>query len=244
MKELSIAPELIYGNQVQRKALLFYSFASTLYKNPIILNYTPEKLSKKTGLSTVTIRKYIGVLIKLGHAEKRGNHLVFISKKKLVYEIKKVKFLWIRRTWNFYKFLDNYYTATIERNIEQQEFVINGRTANPNDFYQMKMYKRFKKRFSSKYVRIAKNTINDEVFLSSRSLAKVFGISQSTTNNVLNRLDKRGLIKQSFRFKEISYCEHKFIKDNTNLYSFKYNDKFFLHKGRNITISGNVKVDK
>lgn len=220
-------PELInIDNLVERKAIYFYYHVRSLYRVPLCLNYNPNKLAVKCGISPNSVRKYVGILRQLGFAEKRGPHLAFVSHKKL-HDPKKSKFIWVERKRDFHTFVLYIQLELIRYNYAQQQFIITGKDPKSNDKATRRVLRKYQKNYSSKYVR-DEDLIN-EVLLSSRSISKMLNVCQFTANNILKVLHKEKLIRLKMNIQKITKEEFNVFKHS--VYCFIDREEYFIHKG-------------
>lgn len=192
----------IITNREDRNPYLFYFYFKSKFRNSIIYNYTPEKLSKLTGVSINTVRKYIGILKEDKMVKMHLNNLVFVS----IYKVKsryddfrklqdkrKLQIIFVKtRPWiTFDNFKDRINLVLIHNNIQQQKWMqkckefgnVSGNLSSCN----LKDYKKFNKHYkteeTSYYIRN-----------SCRQLSRVLCMSISNVAKLLIRLKEKGYI--------------------------------------------------
>ena len=187
--------------------------------NSIIYNYNPHRLSKFTGLHHRTIKRYVNNLISMGYCELHKNNLTFKNQSRI---IDKNDYLFKIETGAYQHILNQLYYSLIKNNYNQQ-------------FYNAA--KKYSK--NRNLIKRLNGQIKSEIFISSRSIGKLLGVSFVKANSIINKLSKNNVIRSEVRIKFIKRMTHKefklFIEYSKGFYLYKDNS-CYLHQGRLLAI--------
>ena len=234
---INISPEFFTGyckDAVEFKAIVFFYFCKSKYKNSQIYNYTPNKLSTLTGVSANTVRKYVGILKSLGLVEKKNKNLLFINPKRIMdFSQKKVSIDVL--PWTTYKqFFGRILAELIRRNQMQQKWIASAKSASvdKNSNFASKDYKKYCKKYQHNYIgELTK--IDYSIYQSSKQLAVMFNINQRTILNWIYNLENIGYIDVEHIIEKIDYnIPIKYIP----YYSFTIDNNTFIHHGSKYSI--------
>lgn len=198
------------------KPLAFYALVKHRTSS-IIYNANYKRLANITGLSWQTCKKYTEKLIKMGFVARHKNNLLFRNQFKVDKTIHKLRHK--LKEGNFKHILNQIYSLLLLNNKRQQKF---------NVAKKYGTNKKVKKIITSK--------IEDEIFFSTRSVAKLFAVSKTTAVNLLNSLQKNNIIKREPKLKFIKNMSVKelkhFITYSDNPFRYRYNKgHLYLHQG-------------
>lgn len=207
--------------QTQKSAFIFYVTLQCKFNNNIIENPTAERLAELAGVGVSSVYKYIKILQRWGYIKKTKQALLIIQQEKQ--PEKKFFKVKLYRSLKFNNTKLVLYSLMTEIHINQQIH---------NELGSKKQSKRLRQ--TSKDEIQAK--AGDKVFISTRSVAKVLGISHQSVNSFLKKAKEKGIIDYKFNYKLIAKdIERSQIKDyafNINRYSNSF--KYFRYSGGNM----------
>jgi len=80
-KQLNLQESLRVKNIKNEKVVHFWLYMKTFYRNGTFYHYSPERLSKLTGVSPNTIRKYISILSDANWIRKHHGNITCIDRR-------------------------------------------------------------------------------------------------------------------------------------------------------------------
>lgn len=236
----------------ERNAYIFYVTLLTKFNNNRINKATLNYISSLTGVNKNSINNYISIL--------KGMGLVFYDKKDLILkkDIKtekkeKLYRLHLYRSLNFKNTKLIIEAQIIKLNLNKQVFAINAKktlsgesqtviiNGTKVDFKNKKDYK-LKSAFVRKIQKYGfRGDLKDEVFVSTRSIAKMLNISQSKANNLIKELKKQGIVTYRKKYttieENVSYDKYMDILGANAYYNEGFNTPLFFKKKKLSTLS-------
>lgn len=195
------------------KPLAFYLIVKSR-TNSIIYDYNPHRLSKITKLNYRTCQKYVDLLINAGFCELHNKNLTFKNQYKLAggYRHK-------LEHGSFKHVVNQLYSILILNHKKQQRF---------NAANKICTNKTVKKTLTK--------SIENNIFLSSRSIARTLELSRSTVMNILKKLQSNRIIKYEERLKFIKFMKGKefalFVRNIDNSFNYRFiKGCLYLHQG-------------
>lgn len=195
------------------KPLAFYLIVKSR-TNSIIYNYNPNRLSKIAKLNYRTCQKYVDLLINAGFCEIHNKNLVFKNQYKLGsgYRHK-------LEHGSFKHVVNQLYSIMILNNKKQQRF---------NAANKICTNKTVKK--------ILTKSIENNIFFSSRSIARTLGVSRSSAMGILSKLKSDKILTIEERLKFIKFMKGKefalFVRHVDNSFNYRFiNGCLYLHQG-------------
>jgi hypothetical protein len=231
-----------------KNAFIFYITLLIKYNNNIINNATLNKLSKLTTVSKNTIIKYKRILIEWDYIKVENKTLTIIPIKVDIHTKKYL--LHIYRSLNFEKVKELIEVKLIKIHVDQQEF--------RELCKHVAGFKSKSKKIKKLLIKQKDSIIGGKIFISSRSLGKVLGISAQKMNNRLNSAKKHSLInyKEEYKIFKIKKIKMNNVNRSFYLYLIKnmselfneyyklkyYNNSIYVHTGILISYYNNVLV--
>lgn len=195
------------------KPLAFYLIAKSR-TNSVIYNYNPHRLSKITKLNYRTCQKYVDLLVNNGLCEIHKGNLTFKNQYKLGkgYRHK-------LEHGSFKHVVNQLYSIILLNNKKQQRF---------NAANKISTNKTLKK--------ILTKSIENNIFFSSRSIARTLGVSRSSAINILRKLKSDKIINIEERLKFIKFMKGRefvlFVKHIDNPFNYRFKEGcLYLHQG-------------
>lgn len=175
---------------------MFYQVKSK-FKHSIIYNYTPNKLSKLTGLHHKTTERYVKKLINDDFCELRNGHLLFKTKKRILpdKEYRKSKYSFETRPYtSFDGILKRIYTILILNNKEQQKFKI---AANYGQYVGEMNPRTFKKALRQADIKDRGLASSNRPVISLSGVSRLLNVSRGTSFKIMRGLKKRKYLKMT-----------------------------------------------
>ncbi len=195
------------------KPLAFYLIVKSR-TNSVIYDYNPHRLSKIAKLNYRTCQKYVDLLVNNGLCEIHQGNLVFKNQYKLGsgYRVK-------LEHGSFKHVVNQLYSIIILNNKKQQRF---------NAGNKISTNKTVKK--------ILTKSIENNIFFSSRSIARTLGVSRSSAMNILRKLKANRIITTEERLKFIKLMRGKefalFVRHIDNPFNYRFiKGCLYLHQG-------------
>jgi len=201
-KRVNISKKIIEQafNEGWHDSLYYYIKIKTLYRNPIIYNYSYRKISRLTGVSTSVLSKHIKVLLNNKLAHIRNGHLCFYSQDNVIQNFKKNEKVIINLPVHKEKrkMIDELRGVVAVRCLDNQiirifknsEIVKKCKIADAVIF--PKEIKALRKAGGSQQM---EKNINRRITLSNKGFGKLFNRSQSSGKLYQRRLNTLGVIK-------------------------------------------------
>ena len=231
-------------NKTTKNAFIFYTTLLIKYNNNIIKDANLNKLISLTGLNKNSIIKYKKILFDLELIKKSGSDLI-INKQQRIKGTKHYK-LYLYRSLNFKNTKLIIELKIIQKHINSQYYVIKAKKFLSGNYQNANINRR-------EINKIRKygfgDDLNDEVFISTRSIARYLNVSHSRGSNLLRELKEKKLIHYKMNFKTIMNYATKVdflnIKDllrkqNKFVYHNSKNGKVYLHQGIKFSYSLNT----
>lgn len=210
----------------KKNAFVFYVTLQLKYNNNIIKNATLDKLSKLSGVTKNSITEYKRILMSWGYIQQKDKDLIIIPQEK--HKKTKFKLLFLYRSLNFNKVKELIELNLIKIHLDTQEY----RELNKS----IPKYNNKNKKLRKLLLAHKSKIVGGNVYVSSRSLAKVLGVSHNTVMKIIRKANDDKLVSYSERFKlhstNITFKEFKSITQQIN----KFNDKFTFFKYSNNNI--------
>lgn len=195
------------------KPLAFYLIVKSR-TNSVIYNYNPHRMSKITKLNYRTCQKYVDLLINAGLCELHNRNLIFKNQYKLGsgYRHK-------LEHGSFKHVVNQLYSILILNNKKQQRFNA-GNKISTNKAVRKTLTK----------------SIENNIFFSSRSIARTLGVSRSSAMNILSKLKSNKILSIEERLKFIKFIKAKefvlFVKNVDNSFNYRFiKGCLYLHQG-------------
>lgn len=200
------------------KPLALYYLVKAKYNHSIIYNYTPNKLSKLTGLHWKTITRYVKKLQDHGLVEFRDGHLLF---KKYQEGIKKR--LATRPYTSFDGILNRIYFLILMNNKAQQTY----NCVKKHGIYVETMNERTRKKALRKanIQRPSLESVQTPV-VTVRGASKLFNLSNNSAFNILSNLKKKNylnftpLIEKVGKIKKTSLMRGNYFNKGSYLFCY------------------------
>lgn len=237
-----IAPNLITSAENQR-AMIFFFYLKSKYNKSVFYKYTPERLSRLTGLAINTVRKYVGYLVRKGYAKRLNGNLWLKSTRKISDD----RLIHIdSKPWtSFYQFIHRAYAAIIKWDNAKQAFHYNMKSLMSGNLRSTKDVRNFR-RYEKTYCKDKKESDNCKPINSTRQIARLFKHSQSWAQNTLSRLVKMKYATTKQQIESLNFYvppeNHEFYKTCNSLgIGFFYPNKrrkiTCVHHGTIITLN-------
>jgi len=110
-----------------QKAMVFFFFLKSKYRNSVFYSYNPERIAAQIGLSVNTVRKYIGWLKSAGLLAKINGNLWLRATRKVNSGKRLISV--DSKPWTTWKQFENrVYAGIIKWNIKQQAETLSGKS--------------------------------------------------------------------------------------------------------------------
>ena len=200
-------------NTSTKNAYIFYVSLLIKYNNNIILNATNSRLSKLTGVSKNSITLYLRILKGMKLISFKGKTLYIHKQEKPASKNKMYK-MHLYRSLKFNNTKLIIELKLIKNNLVSQNFAINAkkilsgnsRTAYINKVKFDSLALKTKKRFIRKIQKYGfRDNLNDNIILSSRTIARILNVSQTKALGLLNSLENSKLVSYSKKYIKLGY---------------------------------------
>jgi len=228
-----IQPNLIIEADNQ-KAMIFFFYLKSKYRNSVYYKYTPEKLSQLTGLAINTVRKYVGYLISKGYAKRLNGNLWLKSTRKISNDrLIKID----SKPWTtFYQFMHRAFAAIIKWDKAKQAFHYHMKSLSGN--LKSKKDVRNFRRYVKTYGKDKKESDICKPINSTRQISRLFNRSQGWASNMLKRLVKMGYATLSQQIEGLTgYVPPKYYTGGGFAYFNKRRGITCIHHGTIINLT-------
>lgn len=230
---------------------LFVLMKINFPKHTIFLNYSPNRFAKRFKMHPKTAERYIRRLLAAGFCEMRGDHLLFRNQEKICRDLgieEKGRLSIQVRPWNRLSQIENrLYYLTLKINAAQQDFrnVVNNGIHNANSLLNKRTLNRAKKMHQQSLLWKGKSEASNDGrrFCSCRQTARLFNLSHTKANQILNKLIRLKYLESEFDVspffvfrKNETSLEKKIMQDlfNASLpgFFYCYGRTIYRHRGR------------
>jgi len=214
------------------KPLALFYLIKAKFNHSIIYNYTPNKLSKLTGLHPKTITRYVNKLINCGLCVLRDGNLLFVKTKGIK------KYVETRPYTSYKGILRRIYFIYLMNNKSQQKYQLARRYGIKIEALSPKA-----RRKALKGIKLEKIGLESSIkpIMSITGASKLFNVSKNTAFNILKDLKDNNFIKTKphtrviSKAKPLKYNTLKGYFFNKNGYLIQYFGSEILN-GRYLTI--------
>ena len=202
-------------------------------KHTIIYDWTYPKVSKLSGISIPTLRKYIPKLIENDWASVRDKHLLLHSWKDVCgSRTKNSGIIHVTKSMSFNEVKDRLRALPIERDYKTQKFIIELRSGRLKS--SSKKIKEWYKEYHSQMIQPVEKNSN-LILTSTRRIAQQTNLSQPGAWQLLKRLAKYKVLSSKAILEVVNpSCNYVPQVEVANGYLYRKDRVLYLNKGTSI----------